>query len=192
MKIQVSLDEMQRQQVEEFRRATRSRLEARRCRIILLLDEGKTIREVRVLVDCVRSTAYRTLYQFEEDGLNGLLDQRTKRKPYKATAEVREQLLNYLDKARRIHIVLDNYIIRKSKATKMAIEALDGRVQLHFLPPYSPESNRIEPLWKQFHDHVIRNHQHPDIKTLVSEVEQFLVNVQPFPGNKFSTLEIAS
>jgi len=74
----------------------------------------------------------------------------------------------------------------------MAIEALDGRVQLHFLPPYSPESNRIEPLWKQLHDHVTRNHQHPNMKGLLGEVEQFLINAQPFPGTKISTLEIAS
>jgi len=101
MKIQVSLDEMQRRQIEEFRRATRSRLEARRCRIVLLLAEGKSIREICELVDCVRSTAYRTLYQFEEYGMDGLRDQRTKRKPHKATTEVREQLLNYLDKVPR-------------------------------------------------------------------------------------------
>lgn len=65
-------------------------------------------------------------------------------------------------------------------------------MQLHFLPSYLPESNRIEPLWKQLHDHVKRNHQHPDMKALISEVEQFLINLHPFPGTKISTLEIAT
>jgi transposase len=30
---------------------------------------------------------------------------------------------------------------------------------LHFLPPYCPDDNRIERLWKDLHDNVTRNHK---------------------------------
>jgi transposase len=73
-------------------------------------------------------------------------------------------------------------------ATRLA--ALAGRVQLHFLPPYSPESNVIERLWKQMPDHVTRNHQHRTIDALLYAVECFLVAAQP--GMKVSTLRLAA
>ena len=37
--------------------------------------------------------------------------------------------------AKRIHVILDNYIIHSSQITQRAIEALGGKVVLHFLPP---------------------------------------------------------
>lgn len=95
-------------------------------------------------------------------------------------------------KSSQLHLILDNYIIHKSQATQKALAALNGRVQLHFLPPYSPESNRIEPFWKQLHDHVTRNHQHPDMPSLLAQVQRFIKQCQPFPGTKISTMRIAS
>ena len=94
--------------------------------------------------------------------------------------------------AKKIHIVLDNYIIHKSGKTKKALGKYDGRIQLHFLPPYSPENNPIKRLWKQMHDHVIRNHRHKDMPSLWKDVVQFLNNVQPFPGTKVSTLKVVA
>ena len=95
-------------------------------------------------------------------------------------------------RAQKIHIVLDNYIIHKSAKTKQALQAFNGRIQLHFLPPYSPENNPIERLWKQMHDHVTRNHRHKDMLSLWQDVVRFLEDVQPFPGTKVSTLRMTA
>ena len=57
-----------------------------------------------------------------------------------------------------IHVMLDNYRIHNSKASRGAAELLDGRVVLHFLPPYCPEHNRIERVWLDLHANVTRNH----------------------------------
>jgi len=65
---------------------------------------------------------------------------------------------------RRIHPVLDNFIIHKSERTLRRLAGLGGRVVLHFLPPYSPLSNAIERLWKPLHDQVTRNHRHRTIE----------------------------
>jgi putative transposase len=339
--IRIALTAGQRREVETTMRETNSRVEAARCRIILLLDGGEPIGELHKIVGCVRSTVYTTVYRFEDEGVAGLRDKRLEPQAPKATPAVREQLLAYVDKtpqdygwqrstwtlelfakqlkqdtgvaispshirvvlrqekcrrgrprpalripvrgrraildeidalvqwanpdeevfyvdeadvdlnprigltyikqgaqplvltpgtnvkyyiagalnsrtgrvlyshgprkasglfidllgvlqgayrrARRIHLVLDNYIIHKSRVTRAALERFDGRIQLHFLPPYSPEHNPIERLWKQLHDNVTRNHRHPDMPSLWKNVTRFMHDVQPFPGTNVST-----
>lgn len=103
-----------------------------------------------------------------------------------------EHLSRSYRRARVIHVVLDNYIIHKSKKTQRYLASLGGRIVLHFLPPYSPEANPIERLWKQLHDHVTRNHRHPHIDSLVADVETFLAHARPFPGSGVSTLRLAA
>jgi transposase len=320
MKISVTLLPAQYQKIQLLLRETKSRVEAMRCRIILFLAQEHSALEVQQKVGCVRSSVYTTFYRFEERGVDGLRDKRLVCKPSKATAEVREQLLGYLDqvpkdygwqrstwtlellsrqlhtdtqvqitpshlrqvlkqekcrrgrprpalripvqgrrkilgdlaqlvqksspdeevlyvdeadidlnprigltymkrgqqqlvltpgqnvkyyiagalnartgnilyshgtrknsslfisllevlqkayrRARKIHIILDNYIIHKSRQTDHALKALGGKIHLHFLPPYSPEHNPIERLWKQLHDNVTRNHQHKTMASL--------------------------
>lgn len=334
----------QRRRIERRLRKTKNRIEALRCRIVLLLDQAVPVSEIATIVDCVRATVYRTLYRFEDLGEDGLFDLRLLRTPHKVTPEVERSLLRYLDSSPRergwqraswtlellglqlqrdtgvrlspshvrnvlrmhgcrrgrprvalripvagrrkildrierrvrssnpraevfyvdeadidlnprigyayirrgqqplvltpgknvkryvagalnprtgsityacgerknsllfialveelrhryrqsavIHLVLDNVITHKSRATLAHIAALTGRVVLHFLPPYSPESNPIERLWKQLHDHVTRNHQHTTIESLMAAVDAFLDAVQPFPGTKISTLPL--
>ena len=100
-----------------------------------------------------------------------------------------EELCRHYRRAQRIHLVLDNFIIHKSKRTLLRLAALGGRVVLHFLPPYSPLSNVIE---RQLHDHVTRNHRRPTIEPLMQAVDDFIEGAQPFPGTKVSMLGHAS
>jgi transposase len=78
--------------------------------------------------------------------------------------------------ARRIHIILDNFKIHSSQRTKMALTALADRVQLHFLPPYCPDHNRIERTWKDLHDNVTRNHTCRSMSELMGEVRYYLAD----------------
>jgi len=343
MKIRVCLTELQHSEIEKLMANTKSRIEAQRCRIMLLLSQDYTPGQVQKMVGCVRSTVYMTVYRFEDEGMEGLRDKRLQPHPRKATPKVRAQLLGYLgqspkdfgwqrstwtlelfslqlredigvditpaylsqvlrqEKCRRgrprpalripvkgrretldkieqlvaqsspehevlyldeadvdlnprigltyikrgeqplvltpgqnvkyyiggalnsrtgnilyahgprknsdlfidslhvisnayrraktIHIVLDNYIIHKSAKAQKVLETFEGRIQLHFLPPYSPEHNTIERLWKQMHDHVTRNHRHKTLPSLWQDIVRFLSDVKPFPGTKVSTLK---
>lgn len=327
-------------------RKTASRIEAMRCRVLLLLHQGRAAAEVAAFVDCARATVYRTVYRYEELGEASIADQRTRREAEKMTAELQARLLSYLDgvpqdygwqrstwtlellalqineefgvvvscstiyralcaqrcrrgwprpglripvrgrrrvldriaarvasasvqdevfyqdeadlhlnpkigatylkrgqqsivltpgknvkryifgalnartgsivsgiveqknaamfveflkylsasyrRASRLHLVLDNYIIHKAEVVTRHLASLNGRIVLHFLPPYSPDDNVIERLWKQMHAHVTRNHRHMHIDTLVEAVRGFLRNAQPFPGTKVSTLRVAA
>lgn len=93
--------------------------------------------------------------------------------------------------ARRIHVVLDNWGVHKSKATKAALREMP-RVRLHFLPPYSPDDNLIERLWLDLHANVTRNHPHSDIIPLCDDVGRFLDRVSPWtPEERPLILEAA-
>jgi transposase len=86
-----------------------------------------------------------------------------------------DKLLRTYAKATRLHVVLDNYRIHSSDIVLAALQGyLAGRVQLHFLPPYCPDHNKIERLWQDLHANVTRNHTCPDIATLMAEVRYYL------------------
>lgn len=91
---------------------------------------------------------------------------------------------------RVIHVVCDNYIIHKSKKTLAAVAKM-GCIELHFLPPYSPEYNPIERLWGDLHAVVTRNHKHKEIDGLMDDVEQFLESAIPYPGSRPSLARAA-
>jgi transposase len=103
-----------------------------------------------------------------------------------------ERLSAAYRRAEKLHLILDNYIIHKSRQTLKWMAQFGDRIVLHFLPPYSPEHNVIERLWKQMHDHVTRNHRHTTMNSLMAAIYEFLDSVQPFPGTRVSTLRIAA
>jgi transposase len=77
-------------------------------------------------------------------------------------------------RARTIHLVLDNYRIHTSRAVEAARKRWGDRVKLHFLPPYCPDENRIERLWKDLHDNVTRNHTCRSMAELMQRVYDYL------------------
>lgn len=85
-----------------------------------------------------------------------------------------EELKSQNPRARRIHLVLDNYSIHSSKKARRYLEEEKGRFVLHFLPPYTPEENRIERLWQDLHANVTRNHRCTSIEELMDEVVNYM------------------
>jgi len=85
-----------------------------------------------------------------------------------------EQLVAAYPTACRLHLILDHYIVRSSKITRRFLAKLADRVVLHFLPPYSPDHNRIERVWLDLHANVTRNHRCPTMQLLLEHVRAFL------------------
>jgi transposase len=56
---------------------------------------------------------------------------------------------------RKIHVFCDNASYYRNKAVKQYLDS--SRIILHFLPPYSPNLNPIERLWKWMKERVIYN-----------------------------------
>ena len=69
-------------------------------------------------------------------------------------------------------VVLDNGSIHVSKAFKAQRKALaDAGIYLYYLPPYSPELNRIEAVFKQVKHHEIPRRSHASKAELRQSVE---------------------
>ena len=78
-------------------------------------------------------------------------------------------------KAKQIHVILDNYGIHDSLQVRLALKsAAAEKLKLHFLPPYCPDHNRIERIWKDLHDNVTRNHRCTTMEELMTEVRSYL------------------
>jgi transposase len=76
--------------------------------------------------------------------------------------------------AKVIHVILDNYSIHSSNIIGVALANFASRVRLHFLPPYSPDHNAIERVWKDVHANVTRNHTCATMTELMAEVRYYL------------------
>lgn len=81
------------------------------------------------------------------------------------------------DSASTIHLILDNYIIHKSRVTQAWLAQYGARIRLHFLPPYCPNENRIERLWLDLHANVTRNHRQPTMSRLMDRVHAHLAKL---------------
>jgi transposase len=76
--------------------------------------------------------------------------------------------------ARSIHLLVDNYSIHDSLATRVALAALGDRIRLHFLPRYSPEYNPVEKIWRNLHETITRNHLFRTLEALMRAVLSYL------------------
>lgn len=85
------------------------------------------------------------------------------------------RLVTHYRDAKRIHVILDNYSIHKTQQVKVSLATEAGqRLQLHFLPPYCPEHNKIERVWQDLHANVTRNHNQPTMQKLMTNVRYYL------------------
>jgi transposase len=85
------------------------------------------------------------------------------------------KLFLHYKEAKRIHVILDNYKIHDSELVAWGLLEAGGRIQLHPLPPYCPQHNKIERLWQDLHSEVTRNHTCPDMDDLMACVRVFLL-----------------
>jgi DDE superfamily endonuclease len=77
--------------------------------------------------------------------------------------------------ARPCVVVLDNYAVHHSQAIKAAIPTLaEAGLSFCFLPPYSPELNPIELVWRQVKYQDIPERSHPTDTALQIAVEAAL------------------
>lgn len=88
-----------------------------------------------------------------------------------------EQVVAAGTPGRRCVIVLDNYSVHHSQVVKEALPGLAERgVSLCYLPPYSPELNPIEALWKQVKYQDLPERSHPTDVALQAAVEAALAH----------------
>jgi transposase len=70
-----------------------------------------------------------------------------------------------------IHIICDNGRSNKNKDIRQYLET--SRIKIHYLPPYSPNLNAIERLWKIMREHVTYNKYYPRFIEFKDKVHEF-------------------
>jgi transposase len=85
------------------------------------------------------------------------------------------QLHLHYSQARRIHVIVDNYSIHFTEQVRQSLASEAGqRIELHPLPPYCPDHNKIERVWQDLHANVTRNHTCRELPELMTNVHRYL------------------
>jgi hypothetical protein len=95
--------------------------------------------------------------------------------------------IDHLDDLRRtlrcyrvIHVVCDNASFHNSRQVRAYLNDWGGRIVLHFLPKYAPETNPIERIWWHLHEDITRNHRCHSLDELLDNAYDWAANHQPF------------
>jgi putative transposase len=96
--------------------------------------------------------------------------------------------LGHLDDLRRayrryrvIHVICDNAKPHSARRVREYLAAHEGRVVVHYLPAYAPETNPVERVWWHLHEEVTRNHRCPTMDDLIGMVRDWLAADSTFP-----------
>jgi transposase len=99
-----------------------------------------------------------------------------------------ESVIEFLERVReqyitsgRLHLVLDGAGYHRSQLVKDKAESLN--IELHYLPPYSPNLNPIERLWKVLNEHARNNQYFATAKAFRQQIDKFFEVTLPKIGN---------
>ena len=84
-----------------------------------------------------------------------------------------EQVLAHYPQG-KIVMILDNARIHHAKLIQPFLEVNRQRIQLVFLPPYSPQLNLMEGFWKCLKEAVINNVFFPNVQKIKRNVQAFI------------------
>jgi transposase len=116
-----------------------------------------------------------------------------------------ESIIDFLEKVREkyqtsgaIHLIVDGASYHRSSEVKEKAKTLN--IVLHYLPPYSPNLNPIERLWKVMNEHARNNRYFATAKEFRRQIDDFFEFTLPKIGDtlngrindNFQTLKSAS
>ncbi|MPM89329.1 IS630 family transposase IS642 [bioreactor metagenome] len=91
-------------------------------------------------------------------------------------------------KSGKIVMILDNAKIHHAKLLKPFLDEVKDRLELMFLPPYSPELNLIEGLWGWLKSSVINNSFFPSLPKVRVAVNKFIDEINKVPTKTIDRL----
>src|SRR4051812_21892188 len=102
-----------------------------------------------------------------------------------------DDLRGRLRRYRKIHVICDNAKCHTSNEVAFYLWEHRGRIDLHFLPAYSPDCNPIERVWWNLHEQITRNHQCKSMEELLKLTFTWLRGRNPFKVEGRSVYRIA-
>jgi len=96
------------------------------------------------------------------------------------------QFCEFLDRLmhgrrRKVFLVVDGHSMHKSKAVNEHVGRFKGRLELFFLPPYSPELNPDELVWNHVKTHTVGKVICRSLDEMRHHVESFLTQLKSLP-----------
>ncbi|MDI6706643.1 MAG: IS630 family transposase, partial [Bacillota bacterium] len=88
----------------------------------------------------------------------------------------------------KIVMILDNAKIHHAKLLEPFLQENKDRLQLVFLPPYSPKLNMIEGLWGWLKSDVINNVFYSSVKQIREAVRGFINSINKVPEQVINRL----
>jgi transposase len=88
----------------------------------------------------------------------------------------------------KIVMILDNARIHHAKLLEPLLQKQKNRLQLVFLPPYSPKLNLIEGLWKWLKSDIINNAYYSTASKIMTAVKLFVKSINEIPENVITRL----
>ncbi len=85
-------------------------------------------------------------------------------------------------------MILDNSKIHHAKLLKPFLEDVKDRLELMFLPPYSPELNLIEGLWGSLKSSIINNSFFPTLPKVRVSVNKLIDEINKVPTKTIDRL----
>jgi transposase len=76
--------------------------------------------------------------------------------------------------AKKIHLILDNGSSNKNKEVEKYLKN-QSKIQIHYIPPYSPNLNAIERLWRVMREHTTYNKIYPRFCDFTEKIRDFFV-----------------
>lgn len=104
-----------------------------------------------------------------------------------STLDLLESLNQKYPSFKKLHIILDNARYHYSKEVKEFI-GNNSRINLVFLPSYSPELNLIERVWRYFKKNVLYNKYYADLKEFREASIAFFSNISSHKASLASLL----
>ncbi len=88
----------------------------------------------------------------------------------------------------KIVMILDNARIHHAKFIQPFLNENKDRLELVFLPPYSPDLNLIEGLWKWLKESVVNNVFYSTVQEIKLNVRSFIREISKIPGTVIDRL----
>lgn len=88
----------------------------------------------------------------------------------------------------KVVLILDNARIHHAKIIQPFLDEHKNRLQLVFLPPYSPELNLIEGLWRWLKQSVIHNVFYKNVNEIKKAVQRFIQYINEHPSEVIQRL----
>ena len=99
-----------------------------------------------------------------------------------------KQIRNDYPKAPKITVFLDNP--RYNRAYDVQALAQELNITLAYLPPYAPNLNLIERLWKFFKKKVMKNTYYPSFHSFYQAIDNFFKNLSDYEKELTSLLTL--